>query len=70
MSTPTPKATRCPRCGEDYDARYSAASRATPDSDIEICGPCGGDEVTGRGIFLVVNWPVGPNPPQPWEVAE
>lgn len=57
--------TSCPRCGEDYDSRYSAASRATSDSDIEVCGPCGTDEATGRGAVQVAHWPIGPNAQEP-----
>lgn len=52
---------RCPRCGEQYDDRYPAASRAVPDRDIDVCGPCGTDEAVGRGPIPVAQWPLGAN---------
>lgn len=58
---------RCPRCGEAYNESQPATSRATDAHDdpigIEICGACGSDEAVGRGVRLVAQWPLGPNPP-------
>lgn len=54
----------CPRChgpltdGDDQ----GGASRAVPERDIDVCGPCATDEAAGQsaglGIVLMAEWPV------------
>ena len=53
---------RCPRCHESYDERMSAGSRAVPERDIDVCGPCGSDEAgydyNGGPLPSMADWPV------------
>lgn len=54
----------CPRCHGALitDDDQGGASRATPDRDIDVCGPCCVDEAVrqtlGKGTVLVAQWPV------------
>lgn len=51
----------CPRCREAY-THPGGASRAVPQRDIVICGPCCSDEIVyaaaGRLVPRVAEWPV------------
>ncbi|WP_396646196.1 hypothetical protein [Microbacterium sp.] len=61
----------CPRCTGPIEVRgdvvIAAASRATPERDIEICGLCGNDEAMG-GLVAVASWPIQ-DPEDPHEFA-
>ena len=52
---------RCPRCCEPFDDRYSAGSRATEDR-VDICAACSSDEagysINGLRMSKVTEWPV------------
>ena len=54
--------TTCPRCGDSFDGRYPAVSRATTGRDIYVCGPCGQDEASrlqkGDPLPRMAQWPV------------
>lgn len=50
----------CPRCHGPIESHgpvvLAAGSRATPERDIDICAPCGADEV--HNLVRVAQWPV------------
>lgn len=51
---------RCPRCHGPMP--HAGGSRATPEREIDVCGPCDGDEAYresyGDGLQPVAAWPV------------